>query len=177
MRRLQRFELKKTSSSSSFKARSKSARLFNVLIAHGERSKEVAGDSSNTVPTGFGIKEEGNGEGSRQIWKTRSSSASWKESIVQRGSSSVILSLTSIGKRFGGSWRVIISVESPCRRLNGWRGSRRLLPTLFGKSTSWVKPIFLSSAIFISSAPSITIAGSSPMVSGFTVSMGLTSIR
>jgi len=52
-------ELNKTPSSSSFKARSKSERLFNVSIAHGEWSKEVAGDSSNAVPTGFRIKEEG----------------------------------------------------------------------------------------------------------------------
>jgi hypothetical protein len=59
MRRLQRLELNKTPSSSSFKARSKSERLFNVSIAHGEWSKEVAGDSSNAVPTGFRIKEEG----------------------------------------------------------------------------------------------------------------------
>jgi hypothetical protein len=87
MRRLQRFELKKTSSSSSFKARSKSVRLFNVSIAHGERSKEAAGDSSNTVSTGFRIKEEGNGEGSRQRWKTKSSSASWKASIGRLDSS------------------------------------------------------------------------------------------
>lgn len=145
MRRLQRFELKKTSSVSSFKAKSKSKRPFNVLVAHGERSKEAAGDSSNSVLTGFGIKEEGGDEGSRQRLKTRSSSASWKASIARLDSSRSISSFWSIGKRCGEFWLAITSTGLPFHRLSLSSVSKPLNRMISGRLTSWGRPTFPSS--------------------------------
>jgi len=101
MRRSQRLEVKKTLFSSSSKESSRSKRLFNVSIVHGELSKEAAGDSSNEVPTGFRINEVGEDGGSRERLKTRSSSASWKANIGRLDSSRSISGFWSIGKRCG----------------------------------------------------------------------------
>ena len=177
MRRLQRFELKKTSSSSSFKARSKSARLLNDSIAHGERSKEAAADSSNAVPTGFKIKEEGNGEGSHQRLKAKSSSANLRESTDPPGSSRIILSSWSTGKLSGESWSAIISAGSLCRRSSGWKGLKLLIPTLSGRSISWARRTSRWSENCTSSVRSTITAGSSLMANGSTVSMGLMSTK
>jgi len=142
MRRLQRFELKKTSSSTSFKARSKSARLFNVSPAPGERSKEAGGDSLNAVPTGFRITEEEGGEGSRQRLKTRSSSASWKASIGRLDSSRSIFSFWSIGKRCGEFWPATTLTGLPFHRSSPSNGSKPLNRMISGRSTSWGRPTF-----------------------------------
>ena len=149
MRRLQRFELKKTSFSSSFKARSKSKRLFNVSIVLGERSKEAAEDSSNTGPTDFRIKEEGGGEGSRQRLKTRSSSASWKASIGRLDSSRSISSFGSIGKRYGEPWLAITSTGLPFHRSSPSSVSKPLNRMISGRSISWGRPTFPSSGTCI----------------------------
>lgn len=145
MRRSQRFELKKTSSSSSFKAKSRSKRLFRFSAAHEERSKEAARDSSNSVPTGFRIKEAGEDAGSRRRLKIRSSSASWKVSTGRLVSSRSISSFWSIGKRCGGLWPGITSTGLPFHRSSPSSVSKLLNRMISGRSTSWARPTFPSS--------------------------------